>query len=259
VLVTALLMLGAGCGPAGDPSDGTPPIASDAAATPADGAEAGLAWLPIDPGCTAPEGVSTTPQNVEEAVALVNALKGQQEGPLTLPCFLQSLTRPFPALATKSVFSAQPASGPRNPRFFLFSGGLVMSVVPAGDGRPLLELAAYTTPTRSIKAEIHFPVEASVTTDAPYDRIRYGEKTTCGSCHGSETLVEGVSGASRFVSDVLRPRNLEIVPLEFVRHEAEICPPGVDAERCAILTALFGHGEVTRGAFSPEARTIYND
>ena len=248
----------AACGPAAQQDTPAPTVEGDAAATASDAAADVHVQKPIDPGCTAPPEVSSTPGTVEDTVTLINALKAQQEGALTLSCFLQSLSRPFPALATKSVFSAQPARGARNPRFFIFSDQLVMSVVPIGDGRPLLELAAYTTATRSVKAEILFPIEAPLAYDTPYERIRYGEKTLCGACHANEERVDGVVGADRFESAVLRPRPSEIVKLDYVRNESETCDPSIDPERCDILSAIFAHGELTQGAFSTDAHTIFD-
>ena len=70
-----------------------------------------------------------------------------------MDCFLERLDRPLTVLGVASVFSLQPAVGARSPRIFIFDPGLVMSVVPAGMGSPYLELAEYTTPLRSIKAQ----------------------------------------------------------------------------------------------------------
>lgn len=59
------------------------------------------------------------------------------------------------------------------------------------------------------------------------------------------------------MSDVLRPRASEVVNLDFVREQADTCVADDDPERCAMLWALFAHGELTPGAFSSNARTIY--
>jgi len=75
--------------------------------------------------CIAPSAVSNPPRTVDEAITLINALPK----PLTLPCFLQALARPLAMTATDSVFSLQPADGLRSPRIFLFTPGMVMSVV----------------------------------------------------------------------------------------------------------------------------------
>jgi hypothetical protein len=178
---------------------------------------------------------------------------------LTLPCFVQSLDRPLATLASSGVFSAQPAVGERSPRMFLFSGNLVMSVVPAGVGADLLELAEYAGPTRSVKAEIAFPVAEPLAAGGPFDRIMYQQQgTACGFCHYPEREVtpEG-SLIRRFESEVLRPSVREEVPLSFVDAQRQACDPVAEPARCRLLTAIFGHGAVVEGRFSPTARTIW--
>jgi len=81
--------------------------------------------------------------------------------------------------------------------------------------------------------------------------------TTCGACHGEQEQVDELDGIPRFDSLVLRPRNSELVNLEYVREQASICVPDVDPERCAILSALFDHGDLAAAAFPQSARTIY--
>ena len=191
---------------------------------------------------------------------MANAMVATGLQPVTLPCFLERLERPLAAMGVVSLFSLQPSVGKRSPRIFLFAGHLVMSVVPAGDGRNLLELAEYTRPTRSIKAEIQFPVRVTLSAREPYDRVRAsaGEKTVCGGCHRSEASAPEVSVTQGFESDVLRPRARDEVPLSSLLEETMNCDPALEPERCEMLNAIFGNGEVRSGAFSPDAPTIFD-
>jgi hypothetical protein len=208
--------------------------------------------------CVPPEGVSASPTKVDDVVTLVNALRAEQGNAVTIPCVIESLDRPLGILAVESRLSLQPAVGRRSPRFFLFSGDLVMTVVPAGDGYDLMEISTLVSETRSVKAEIGFPVAAPLTPSSPYDRVRMGNATTCSSCHGFEAPSTLVTSTQAFESVVLRPRDAEEVDLAFARGEYTACDATKEKERCEMLTAIFGHGELVPRDFSPEARTIYD-
>src|SRR6185436_15677109 len=158
-------------------------------------------------GCVAPNDVSAKPTSIEDLIALTNALSRGRSGPLTLPCLLESLDRPLGFLAARSVLSLQPAAGARSPRMFLFAGALVLSVVPAGVGEELLEISLPVSETRSIKAEIHFPVAEPLALGQPFSHIRIddGTSTTCSGCHGYEEPSSRIDVAQGFESDLLRP------------------------------------------------------
>jgi hypothetical protein len=201
--------------------------------------------------CWAPPGVSTNPISVAEVVALINSLPM----PVTVPCFLETLDRPLTAMASRGVISLQPAFGSRSPRIFLLSPRLVMTIVPEGKSGTVIEFGQYTDPGRTLKAEIGFPVEAPLSSMAPYDRIRSGAGTTCRFCHRDEELL-AVDGGEGFVSAALAPVFREVIDLEDVRVERRACDPTVEPFRCAVLGALFDHGPVNEGRFPPEVRTI---
>lgn len=201
---------------------------------------------------------SATPRTIQGVVDRLNELPK----PTSIPCFLRSLPRPLRLSATDSIFSAQPAVGARSPRFFIFSGALIISVVPSGNGAPLLEMGEVVNETDSVKAEIKFPVEEQLTPAAPYEGLRFNETlTTCGICHAGERVAEGYPTGA-FVSEAIRPRDVELVDLEDLEREATACAsapgtaPEADAEadpeaelvRCAMLQALFA-GEVTERNF----------
>ena len=196
------------------------------------------------------------PTSIAETVALVDALSARSpDGSVTLPCFLASLDRPLSVEATSDIFSAQPAVGLRSPRIFLRSGDLILTVVPEGPGRPLLELGERTSDGLTIKAEIVFPVDGPLPADAAYERVRFEDApgTPCGGCHGREVEV----GEGIYASLPLRPASDRLVPLPSVRNEATACLD-VETDRCALLRALFGHGEVVHAPFPEDWPTIYD-
>jgi hypothetical protein len=208
--------------------------------------------------CVPTGGASGSPASIADVIQLANALLAKQPKELSLPCLVESLERPLATLATYSLFSAQPSVGRRSPRIFLFSGNVTMSVAPAGSGSHLLELADYTSPTRSVKAEIPFPLSAPLTPAQPYERLIFEGGTTCGACHEPETPAAQITVARAFETDVLRPRPEDEVPFPFLQDEMVACDREQEPERCDMLTAVFGHGEVDLRRFSPAARTIYD-
>lgn len=241
--VLASLAVGApACGGA------SPAGSADAAAAP-DAAKA----------CAPSSGGAASLASIGDAVALMNDLLAQGRTDVTLPCFVESLARPLGALAVNSRFSAQPAAGPRSPRVFLFSGPLVVSVVPAGPSGDLLELAEYVSPVRSIKAEIAFPRLAPTSPTAPFDRVAAAGGTVCGGCHRNEEAADTVDGIHAFVSNVLRPVTADEVPWSSVEAEAAACDPAVEPARCSLFNAVVGHGPLHPGAFSADAATIDGD
>ena len=205
------------------------------------------------PGCRAPAGVSNSPHTIDETVTLINALPK----PLSLACFLESLARPLQISATFSLFSAQPAQGTRSPRIFLFQDPTLLSIVPAGDGAPLLEFGEQRPEFRSLKAEIVFPVATRLERSAPFDHLLFSPTlTTCGGCHAGELQESEIFGVRTFVSQALRPRPQELVSAASLRHELEICDSALEPQRCALLDALFGWGEVNERAFPMDMSTF---
>ena len=205
------------------------------------------------PGCRAPSGVSNAPHTIAETVGLINALPK----PLSLPCFLESLARPLQINASISLFSAQPSSGARSPRIFLFQDATVMSIVPEGDGQQLLEFGEQRPEFRSLKAEIKFPVTTQLGPSAPFDTLLFNAQvTTCGVCHSGELQESEISGMRTFVSLALRPRPVDQVSALSLRHELEICDRNLEPQRCAMLDGLMGWGEVTDRSFPVEMATF---
>jgi hypothetical protein len=184
------------------------------------------------------------PQTVDDVIARLNALPK----PVTVPCFTASLPRPLPVVATTSRFSAQPAGGPEDPRLFLFLGGVIASVVTAGDAKDLLELGELVTSSRTLKAELKFPLTKPVSRDDAYAHLDYvPASTTCGLCHSQEERHPAHDLAR--VSLALRPPARTLMPLSTARALAAACDRETQRERCLAWASVFGFGEVVEGAF----------
>lgn len=207
-------------------------------------------WL-LERRCVAPEGLGS-PRHIDDIVPLVNALPM----PVTLGCVLESLDRPITVAAMTSPFSAQPTEDPAGPRLFVLTGDLVMSIVTTGEATHTLELGEYIDVARTVKAELHFPIEAPVGPEAPYEGALFGGASRCGGCHGDERPAAIVANVPSYSSTALAPEADRVVPTGFVRQHARDCsdtaPEGDDAQRCALLGAVFGHGEVVAGVFRAE-------
>jgi hypothetical protein len=206
-----------------------------------------------NPACRAPSGVSSRPESVEQTVALANALPK----PLTLPCFVEALEKPLQLHASRSVISAQPASGSRSPRIFLALPGLVLTVVPEGSGAALLEMGEQRTGHRSLKAELSFPIVEQIGVAEAFEHTLFAsELTSCAFCHAGEELETQASGVSGYVSQALRPYDTERVPLSVLREERRACDPAQELERCALLEALFGSGDAVDWDFPKDMPTF---
>jgi hypothetical protein len=190
--------------------------------------------------CIAPPGMGS-PQTVAEVVQLVNAL----ERPVTLPCFLESLDRPFDLYASSSQAAGQPAVGERSPRLFIHRGALIMSVVPEGYGRPKLEMSVDVGDRMSVKSEIAFPVLEEVTPTAPYEAIDAINGTTCAACHERESRYPPIQATPAYQSEMYQDDELYKLPMAFAAQHARDCDPSVEPDRCAMLTAIFAHGDLT--------------
>lgn len=232
------------------PTDGSSqtPGAAGGGAVPGD-AEVPPVTPPVEPPvqepaasrCGTPNGVNGRPTTFEEAVILMNTLPR----PTTLACFIEALERPLQVYMTESDQSLQPSPGPESPRIFIVNEPLVMSIVPAGAAAVTLELGLRTQPRRSIKTEIVFPLTRDVTFDTFFDEVLNGAVTRCSACHTSETKVfDPGLNIEVFESDIYEPFSVYDVDVETVRSARAACDDVAEPERCALLGALFDHGEV---------------
>jgi len=203
--------------------------------------------------CQAPAGVTQEPRSIEQSVELVNALPK----PLTLACFVEALGRPLQLHAATSNLSNQPSRGTRSPRIFVYLETLVMTVVPEGRGAHLLEFGEQRPDLRSVKAELSFPIEENVSSSLPYENALYTEEVTgCAFCHGVEERDPSVIAGPAFVSQSFRPFDHQRVPLSNLQQEHATCDAVVEPERCALLDALFGGGDVADWEFPEEMDTF---
>ncbi|MFP2924788.1 hypothetical protein ACLESO_06140 [Pyxidicoccus sp. 3LG] len=226
-------------------------VAVLAAACGASGGSAPTEETPRD--CVPSNGATGSPGTIEEAVALINSLPR----PTSAACLVESLDRPLRVSATESVFSAQPAHGRRSPRIFLFSGPLIISVVPEGPGAEVVEFSQLDDSGRSIKGELAFPIEAEVPPEAPYTKVMFQPGVTvCALCHADEQRAHPVGNAWAYSSRALRPVDSSLVPLEELRREASTCDASVEPERCRLLQELFEHGTPRAHAFPASLRTF---
>jgi hypothetical protein len=191
------------------------------------------------------------PRTIAELVEHIDALPH----PVTIPCLLASLPRPLSLVATTSTFSVQPAMGPDNPRIFVLGEGLVLAVLPAGEGSELLEISEWVSPTQSIKAELEFPVDAPLSAEAPYDLSYNLSVTRCGLCHPNEYPAPQRPGA--YISEAMRPAPASLVEVTALHDSLERCDWAEDRPRCELLHALLDFGPVEQGAFSDEVRVFF--
>ncbi len=201
------------------------------------------------PRCATPDRVSGAPTSIPEAITHLNSLPR----PTTVACFLQSLKRPLEVYMTSSPGSLQPSPGARSPRTFIVNGPLIMTIVPDGTARNTLELGFRTSPERSIKTEVPFPLTGEVSAATIFEHVQQGSGTVCGACHVAEvhTEYEAFPGGV-FESNIIIPNPVLEVGLEAFRAEEATCDPQIESARCGILTALFGYGEVRQS-------TIWDD
>lgn len=194
-----------------------------------------------------------SPHSIVGIVEHLNAMPK----PVSLPCFVESLTRPMGIHASKSMFSIQATLDERSPRIFLFSDPVIMSVVPVGIGSDVLEIGELRSETRSVKAEIAFPVEAELPLQEPFERIQADENVTnCAFCHADEQEDASIEFARAFVSGALRPEPALRVSAVSVRQEFIECDAAQEAERCALLDAIFGWGDLFEREFPAAMATF---
>ncbi|NVB39987.1 hypothetical protein G6O69_19235 [Pseudenhygromyxa sp. WMMC2535] len=204
---------------------------------------------PIPAACVTGE---PAPQSIPELVARIEALPH----PVTIPCVLASLPRPLSVVATDSEFSIQPAVGEDNPRLFILGDGLILSVVPAGDGAPLLEFSEWVDSTHTIKGELAFPITETIDPGDPYDLEYQDGLTRCGVCHANEYEVAERPGAH--ASLALQPVATSLVDVDGLDALLADCDWQAEAARCELLSGLLDHGEVVEGAFPEDLPTIFD-
>ena len=205
--------------------------------------------------CVAPSGVSASPQSIQEAVQLLNALPK----PTTVACFVESLARPLTTYATSSPISAQPALSFVSPRVFIKVGPLWISIVIDGSSSYLIEFGELVDEIewRSIKGELELPLYDLIADSAPYDQVRYNNGTVCGFCHNSERRAENIPFENAFSSIAFRPRPDSRVSIDSLRIQEQACDWQLEPHRCEMLSAVFGGGVVEETPFPTDMDTFF--
>jgi hypothetical protein len=133
----------------------------------------------------------------------------------------------------------------------------IVSIVPDGDGAPLLEFGEEQPDFRSLKAQLVVPVTAPLTPTAPFEGLMFNDQiSTCGLCHASEQQDPSITGARALISESLRPRPTELVSADELRQQLASCDRAAEPNRCAMLDALLGWGAVTDRAFPSQMDTF---
>jgi hypothetical protein len=200
------------------------------------------------------QGASENPKTIYEMLDHINALPH----PVELSHLLESLNRPLSLNANSNTQSAQPAVGKRSPRIFLIlNDTLSMSFVPGAD--PTLEFGERNAgdPGFSVKAEVHFPIEDQLAPEDAFTRLApdaatgrtLEDATRCGVCHDNEKPTADYPFLGAFTSAIVKPSTFFAVDVASIRQERETCDASAEPERCAVLQALFDHGDVVQKAF----------
>lgn len=205
--------------------------------------------------CSPAEGTSGNPRTIHEALDLINGLPH----PVDFPCFLESLDRPLAIHATSNTQSAQPAVGKRSPRIFIvLNESLSLSFVPAVVAGSLeLGERKADDPGFSVKAEVHFPIEDQLMPEDAFSRLApdastgltLDQGTLCRTCHDNEKPAPDYPVRGGFTSAIVRPTSFFAVDAAALRKERDTCDEAAEPERCAMLHALFDHGDVAQTAF----------
>lgn len=211
---------------------------------------AGCSAKPVDTGST-PSLCSgdAAPGTIAEMIDHLNHLPM----PVTVPCLLDSLARPLQVELTDNPVSAQPADSSESPRVFVFTGDLVTSLVPSGDGSGVIEFGEADGPEHSRKGEVAVPVQATLAADAPFTKVEHPDfGTICAGCHPDQS--DHPDGGTTSMALAPDPRSL--VPVSELRAVAEACRPDARTGACGTLVALF-RGPVEHRSFPSTYRTIF--
>ncbi len=197
--------------------------------------------------CAPGPNVSGAPRSIEQVVDLINSLPK----PVTVACFIESLDAPLKVFASNSVASLQRSSGPEDPRWFIFSLPLIMSVTSDGSGANLLEMGVLQPGNRrTLLGELRMPIQTQIKHALPYDRINEDFGTSCGFfCHQNEELDPRIPFAKAFVSKSIRASPDSEVTLDSLRGVLSRCKSPSASPRCELLTALLVTGRGQREDF----------
>ena len=197
--------------------------------------------------CAPGPNATGAPRTIEQVVDLINSLPK----PVTVACFVESLDPPLKVFASNSVASLQLSTGPEDPRWFIFSLPLIISITSDGPGTELLEMGVLQPGNRrALLGELRMPIESEIKHALPFDRINKGETTTCGFfCHQNEECDPRIRIAEAFVSKSIRAAASSEVTLDFLRGVLSRCKSPTASVRCELLHALLVTGRAQREDF----------
>ena len=197
--------------------------------------------------CAPGPNATGAPRTIAQVVDLVNSLPK----PVTVACFVESLDRPLKVFASNSVASLQLSTGPEDPRWFIFSLPLIISVTSDGPGADLLEIGELQPGNRrTLLGELRLPIQTEITRALPFERIRSGEGTTCGFfCHQNEARDSRIQFAEAFVSKAIRAAPDSEVTLDFLRGVVSRCTSPTASLRCELLHTVLVAGRAQREDF----------
>ena len=201
----------------------------------------GAATLLSKSNCPMAPAALRDPQNIDQMTNMINALPK----PLSLDCVIENLPKPLNVSALQSAFSAQPSESASTPRvFIIIRNNFILSVVPTGLGKNLLEMSEIINATESVKAELLFPIDTTIALTTPYERIRAASGgSNCNFCHKGERTITTGYPATAFASELLRPDNTKFVSSAQSRQAALSCNQVADPYRCALMKAIFIDGQ----------------
>ena len=189
--------------------------------------------------CATADSSLRSPSTFDGIVSLINSLPK----PLTVSCFVFNYDPPFKTYATNNAFSAQPAAGESNPRIFFFKKEMMLSIVPVGRGSEVIEFGLAVGDGMSVKGEIKFPIEESITTEdilaSIVDPDSTSQGTHCRFCHRSESI----HADGGYVSEILEPNDILQVSSQSLLEEAKNCSIEEEKERCILLKTIYEFGQ----------------
>jgi hypothetical protein len=188
--------------------------------------------------CTQAHESFRNPTTFEGVVDLVNKLPK----PVTVNCFLYNYDHPLEIFAVDNQLNAQPSGGPDNPRIFIFKDDFMISVVPLGGGKDNIEFSKIVNEGKSVKGDLHFPIEETIEDDEIFSNIinEANDGTVCRLCHGQESLYSGLSYSSNII---VPEENLRITKQD-LSEEIKKCRTETSS-RCAMINYIYSAGEVS--------------
>ena len=197
--------------------------------------------------CAPGPNATGAPRTIEQVVDLINSLPK----PVSVACFVESLDPPLKVFASNSVASLQLSTGPEDPRWFIFSLPLIVSVTSDGPGAELLEMGVLQPGNRrALLGELRMPIQTMIKHAVPFDRVSKGDGTTCGFfCHRDEERDTRIRFAEAFVSKSIRAVSSSEVTLDSMRGVLSRCKSPTASARCELLRALLVTGRAQREDF----------